>query len=896
MTASVNNASLGSLTPAEQQRVTEILDGYLQQIENGESPDPDELIKQYPEWSEILGRYLESLGLLHNAARAMHGSEPQSLPAAITKHRRLGDYEIRRQIGRGGMGIVYEARQISLDRRVALKVLPIAAVLDKRQIARFRREAQAAAQLHHPHIVPVFGVGCEEGVHFYSMQLVEGQSIDRVIGCLQSTSKEETIDMSASLMLSSANSTTSLKHESTVEEPIELPVSTTSISEHDAMDRRYIDRVAELAIQAATALQHAHDYGVIHRDIKPSNLMLDREGKLWITDFGLAHIQSEADMTATGDIVGTLRYMSPEQAGGGQVIDQRTDIYSLGITLHEMLTLQQAFPSLDRQQLLRDIENCEPKRVRKLNSAIPIDLETIILKAISKDRDQRYSTAQEFADDLQRYLDGKPTLARRPTFIDQGTKWALRHQSFVASLLVMLTVALAGTSASLVMIKHQKDIADAHLADSQRYFQRARGILDQFAEKSRNLEKQPKLQRAFQELALDYYKKFLADAAEDETLVSDLASTHIRIGSVSEQLGDVNAALESYRQAVRSFRELAEQDPSHRYNVVLSLNNLGRTLAKAGRMEDAQHSYLEAQTALRAIEAASTEDEQRRRKLTALVAGNLGQLYSEMSQPVMARQALDEAVAIREQLLEAFPEDDENQIRLASNYHNLCDLLVSKDIELAKTYCETAIDLQQAVMRRRSDEVGPRADLALSFNNLGSIYLRTRQFSLAEQQYQRAIDLGTTLANEANDIPQLRHDLAISWNNLGQTRSKFRDFDGALKAYQAAEEQFREVLARSPDDAWAKARLGGTLYNQAVAINQLQPHDLEPAARILERAVRVQRAAVKAAPSTEQYARLLGLSLATYAQVLQKLGHADRLAEVRDELALLQAREGVHAR
>ena len=195
-------------------------------------------------------------------------------------------------------------------------------------------------------------------------------------------------------------------------------------------------------MQAAEALEHAHALGVVHRDIKPANLMVDSRGELWITDFGLARIRGDVSLTRSGDIVGTLRYMSPEQALARRgVVDQRTDIYALGLTLYELLTLRPAFDGRDHHELLRQIAMDEPISPRRLNKAVPRDLETIIMKAICKEPSNRYATAQELADDLTRFCEDRPILARRPTVLERGRRWVRRHRQIVGTAVTVLVLA-----------------------------------------------------------------------------------------------------------------------------------------------------------------------------------------------------------------------------------------------------------------------------------------------------------------------------------------------------------------------------------------------------------------------------------------------------------------------
>jgi WD40 repeat protein/serine/threonine protein kinase len=390
----------------------------------------------------------------------------------------LGDFCIVREIGRGGMGIVYEAVQVSLGRRVALKVLPFAAAMDTKQLQRFKNEAQAAALLHHTNIVPVYAVGCERGMHFYAMQYIEGQTLAALILDLRRPTGLEATDSSASEASANAlasqlasgrwapskpkasevvrlcggeaskgpyRPTTPLPSHPATSLPHDLrsPAAARS-TERSGTSSAFFRTVAYLGEQAAEALEHAHGKGIIHRDIKPANLLVDLEGNLWVTDFGLARMLSEAGLTMTGDLVGTLRYMSPEQALAKRApLDHRTDIYSLGVTLYELLTLRPAFDGGDRQEVMQQIAFEEPPSPRRLNKACPIELEIIIRKAMSKHPTERYATAHELADDLRRFLDDKPIRAKKPTLLDWTRKWARRHQGVVATGIAGLILAVA---------------------------------------------------------------------------------------------------------------------------------------------------------------------------------------------------------------------------------------------------------------------------------------------------------------------------------------------------------------------------------------------------------------------------------------------------------------------
>ncbi|HEV3120593.1 MAG TPA: protein kinase, partial [Isosphaeraceae bacterium] len=453
-------------------RVLHILERYMADLEHGVPIAADDLVAQHPDLADPLRSHLAMLGALDQAARNSGGPEsalaaPAAAAPATGPRVHLGDFEILREVGRGGMGVVYEARQLSLDRRVALKVLPFVSAIDAKQLPRFRNEAHAAAQLNHPHIVPVYSVGCERGVHYYAMQYIEGQTLAEVIRDLQPKAplsvKEIGDDMEAVHASGPpAGSETSWVPDLPVDEgpsaglspllfprrpvpdllahkkPLPASLSATSTNRGE-----FFRGAARLGIQAAEALAHAHQLGILHRDIKPSNLLIDDCGALWVTDFGLARLPNEANLTRTGDQLGTLRYMSPEQALGRPLaVDQRTDVYSLGVTLYELITLRPPFDAKDRPALLRQIAQHVPARPRRFDPAIPRDLETIILKATAPEPERRYATAQELADDLKRFLEYRPIRARRATPLEHASRWTRRHRAVVMTGLAGLMLAI----------------------------------------------------------------------------------------------------------------------------------------------------------------------------------------------------------------------------------------------------------------------------------------------------------------------------------------------------------------------------------------------------------------------------------------------------------------------
>lgn len=367
------------------EELVRVLEEYLAKLKAGEAPDRQRLLANHPEFGPQLEACLAGLELMHRG----EGDAPP---------RHLGGFRVLAEIGRGGMGAVYEAEEIALGRRVALKVLRCGALLEASAAERFQREAATIAGLHHTNIVPLFSVGSEHGIHYFAMQLIDGRSLADVV-------------------------------QSGLAEP---------------------RRAAGWALQAAEALDHAHRRGVIHRDVKPSNLLIDADERVWLTDFGLARRLDDATMSVSGALLGTPRYMSPEQAGAGRLpIDERTDIYSLGATLYELICGRPVFEGGSPHAVIHDILARDPEPLREVSAGVSRDLDTIVMKCLEKSPARRYASARELADDLRAYLEGRAIRARRPSFAEQAARWlkqqrrgALLTAASAAATLVVLALGL----------------------------------------------------------------------------------------------------------------------------------------------------------------------------------------------------------------------------------------------------------------------------------------------------------------------------------------------------------------------------------------------------------------------------------------------------------------------
>jgi serine/threonine protein kinase len=504
----------------------------------------------------------------------------------------LGEFRLVREIGQGGMGVVFEAEQGSLGRRVALKVLPTAASLDSRRRRRFQVEAQAAALLHHEHIVPVFGTGVDSGVHYYVMQFIDGRPLTDVLCELKNSTTPTGRDQAALAL-----------------PPLALPAVRTSSRQprwgrSPAASRRHCRSVVKWVVQAADALDHAHEIGVIHRDIKPSNLLIDGRGHLWVTDFGLARLPHEnQELTHTGDQLGTLRYMSPEQLRGERgSVDLRTDIYSLGVTLYELLTLAPAFGGRDRQELRARILADNPPPPRRLNPSIARDLETVVLKAMDKEPSARYGSARELASDLRRFLTNQPVRARRPSVLHRAVKWSHRHRSVVVTAASALVLGLV---ASTVLLWEAKRRDDASIAAIQkvRYQERlalenALGAIDQVTralvenrenQSGAGLNDDARRPIPFMIAFSDCIPKLFA---EDDKMQEVVAKALRQSGRSRLILGNVRGR-EDYRRAIQIYEEIAARFPERiwlRTGLIETLREYASMLAEPVDSAEAESS------------------------------------------------------------------------------------------------------------------------------------------------------------------------------------------------------------------------------------------------------------------------------------------------------------------
>jgi serine/threonine protein kinase len=825
-------SAYASASQRDEARVLKAVEEYCTAVQAGHKPTREEFLARHAEIAGPLAKCLDGLEFVYTAGTGLSQfgtGEPATAADDVQPSAPLGDYQIVREIGRGGMGVVYEAVQLSLGRRVALKVLPFAAALDAKQLQRFKNEAQAAAHLHHTNIVPVISVGCERGVHYYAMQYIEGQTLAAVIAELRQQAGLERQDASQPLSevakelvsgrLAPAkpcgsepptgpyHGTTSPPHHPTTSlRPDPTPPVAGLSTEHSIKSAAYFRTVANLGLQAAEALEHAHQMGVVHRDIKPANLLVDVRGNLWITDFGLAHCQSQPGLTMSGDLVGTLRYMSPEQALAKRVVvDHRTDIYSLGVTLYELLTLELAFRGSDRQELLRQIAFEEPRPPRRLNKPIPAELETIVLKAMEKNPAERYATAQELAEDLRRFLEDKPIKAKRPTLLQQAVRWGRRHRPVVGAAVVVLILASVALAASTWLIWREKEQTKAALAQAEGNFQKARQAVDQMLtrvakEKLAHIPQMEKVRAELLQDALVFYQGFLQQQSTNPVVRYDMARAYRQVGYIQRLLGDTEKAQESSRQAILILEELASAFPDlpdYRAELAGSLRERGVWLFDLARNPEAEAVIGQALALTQRLEADFPEKAEYRQ-----MEAWCHRSWALPDPVTTARKALE----IQVRLVADFPSEMKYRHDLAITYEKLAHYLQGSRPQEAEKARRQALELLEKLPADLLNEPDCQKALALSHTNLGVSLMGTDWLG-AENSIRKALAILEKLAADFPSMWENRVWLAGNHNNLGNLLRWFGRLSEADSAHRRALAIYEKLADEFPQRVLYRQRL-----------------------------------------------------------------------------------------
>ena len=795
----------------EDGKLGEVVDELLSKMARGEPVDVERYAAEHPDVADVLRHAIPALRAVAHSSSSGLGTRVESggplsgdgeMP--VSPNRSLGDFKIHRELGRGGMGVVYEAEQISLGRKVALKVLPFAGMVRGNALQRFQNEARAAATLDHPNIVSVYSVGEERGVHYYAMQLVRGQSLAEVIAqltAIQDGGRARTGGSLSEAMSAVKGQAPASATEPTEELPSQNAEQSIQSTRGDASavartirssgdDRDFYRSIAVLAVQAADALQHAHDSGVIHRDIKPGNLMLDAEGNVYVADFGLARLEADAGVTMTGDVVGTLRYMSPEQALAKRaVVDHRTDVYSLGATLYELLTLRPVFSGSDRQEILRKIADVEPVSPRRIASTIPRDLETIVLKAISKESVERYDTAAAMADDLRRLLADEPIGARPPGMVARTRKWARRNRPLVSTAAATLIVA---ATIGGVLLWHERQQTLAALQRVTEQQQLADQVVDkfyiQFADRARVQPGQTPVQREFLEAATHYYEGLASEREAEPEAQFAAALAQSRLANLYRELRVQDKAERAHQTSTAILKTLVRKAPDDRDAMTLLVDSTvdhGFTLLGSGANSDSAVLFREALAELGPALQATPQDPGYL-QLRARANNHLGLALLRLGRFDEAESVIRQAITTQEMLVRDAPDDLDLRARIAFAHHDLAQV-PTVDVAERKQLFQQSIRLLEELAAEHPYDPAWRFFLARPLFWYGCLLRTNGDADEAKQLFQRSFEIRLAIAashpkmvSYQEELFDVAFDLALLYQAQGELQSALDLFTDAI--------------------------------------------------------------------------------------------------------------------
>ncbi len=861
-----------------------VLDGFLRAIETGDAPSPERLIAQHPAIADRLRACLASLQIVGQMGRSEVNvrSEMDARPPDQTAGpaEQLGDYRVIRQIGRGGMGVVYEAEQVSLGRRVALKVLPFASALDHRQLQRFKIEAHAAALLHHTNIVPVFSVGSERGVHYFAMQFIDGRTLAAVIAELRSLAGKEpakesigdvsTVDPSPhsphaahgrrEAGIPPRGSATSIGSDAKRQSDRATTAAAAGSLSTDRSNRspEFFRTVAQLGLQAAEALEHAHQNGIVHRDIKPANLLIDERRNLWVTDFGLARFGEDTGLTMSGDMLGTLRYMSPEQAMGRRcLIDHRTDIYSLAATLYELLTLQPVFDGQDRQELLRQIAFDEPRPITRVNQSVPAELETIVHKALAKNPAERFDTAQEFADDLRRFLEDRPIHARRPSIRQRVAKFARRHRAVVQSLAGAFVVLAIVSSISAVSLWQERGRTNDALKNEARQRERAEVNLElarraaeemyfEVADKWKPADDEMlEMQRQFLRRALAFYEEF-AERNRDEP---DARQTS---GEASLRAGEIHWRLDDYEKAEHAFRQALE------------------TLDKLDR----EH-----------------RDRAETRYTIAYTLNRLYEVLIHNAEPREAEVVLERSISIYRQLAADFPDRTDYRLSLAASLHTFAaKRLVEGNLAAAEQLLRESLGIAEKLHAEQPEHDGVIGRVGGARSQLASVFRSAKRYDEAERLYRENLAMFERLSAQQPAVPRWFMARMTTHRYLAELAAAGGKQAKSAEEWGHASGLLDRIAGALPNEPQARDEVSAALTSMAANLGAAGRNDGTD--KTFGLVVSIQEQLIAKLPAQPEYRVELAKTLGLHADYLNRTGRpteaeaiSNRIIETYRQLA-----------
>jgi serine/threonine-protein kinase len=865
-----------------EQLLDEVIADYLEALEAGRPPERRTWLARHPELADELAAFFADqdqfsclVAPLRVAGPAMPptprppmkvslavASAPAASPADSSV-RSFGDFELLEEIARGGMGIVYKARQVSLNRIVALKTILAGEMASPADVQRFRLEAEAAANLDHPHIVPIFEIGEHDGLQYFSMKLIEGGDLRQHVPWFAGRARA----------------------------------------------------AARLVRTLARAVDYAHQRGLLHRDLKPANVLLQPRTKAsgseaddWeplITDFGLARrFQTDQGLTPSGTAVGTPSYMAPEQAGARKkALTTSADVYSLGAILYELLTGRPPFRAETPLDTLLDVLQREPQRPRALVPQLDLDLETICLKCLDKEPEKRYQSAAALAGDLQRFLDDEPIHARPINRVERFSRWC-RRKPIVAGLVAALILALAG-GFGLVTWQWQRaadhahraevafQSAREHLAEANRQraraetnFRQAHQAVNDFytgvsEDQLRQVAGLQPLRKKLLESALTYYQSFLQQREYDLSLQAELADIHARVGGISSEIGSRTEALASFQRALSIYQDLVWAEPQNTtYRVAQARihNRIGLLQASMGQPQVAVESHEQSR---RLLEKLAGAGEPALRADLAAVGSNLGNVYRGLGRLPEAQTSYEQAIHTQEELCRLHANEPAFRNALAGFYLNVGGLSADQgQWTEALRYYRRARDIEQHLLKANPRSSSYQRSLALCYRAMADVQFHNSNPPMALETLEQARGLLQEASQANPSVTQYQSDLAACLRQIGHAQRSQNRSGEALDSYEKARGLLEKLIQVDPAEMNFRNDLA-KCYFDIGTIHGRQGKRAE-ALRCNQEARAIREKLVQASPENLGYRADLGLTCANLGYNLAKLG---RFEEARAALA-----------
>lgn len=822
---------------------------------SGDSPNIAEYQQRFADLEEQIIRAFDRASLMEtdlispkdlDASQYSGATGDDDVETAIRNRgdlvRYIGDYEILEVLGKGGMGVVYAARQVSLNRAVAIKMIKPGLLDHDDGVRRFRNEADAVALLDHPGIVPIYEVGDHEGQHYFSMKLIEGGSLAPQL-------------------------------------------------KNYAKDPRLVARVIA---KTASAVAHAHTRGILHRDLKPANILIDHEGQPHVTDFGLAKRVEElpgAELTQTGQILGTPAYMSPEQASGRRGgISTASDVYGLGAVLYAMLTGKAPFGGDSVVETLDAVRNQPPVAPRRVNNETPHDLETITLRCLEKDPRRRYPTAQALADDLNAWLDHRPISARRVGSLERAWLWCKRRPAVAALSAATLIAIIVGTASVIaVQAASNRELA-TEVAATKRAEERAEKQLDRAMESikdyysgfSQDAITSEQIPLAVREQLLEKPREFYegltqglaANNAATPRELRLLAAGKLSLGEIFLILGRHDEARVQTDAAIAQFEALVEvsgADPvASRAGLATCYNQLSDILLGTGDTAAAR-APLNKSIILSESLIEEEPNESGLRNLLAQAHSDMGNLMQAVGEVPAAQVSHEKAIAQYTILTKADPTEAAYLQGLAISYGNLgLALNARSDWTAAQNAYGKAIETQKKLVAAHPNKASYLDSLASSYTNLGLLLHSKAKYPTARTRHQEAVEIYETLVTRHPGIPEYLDGLAGGYTNLGRAFTYTGETEAATDANRNAVHRYTMLVASRPNVATYQDGLARSHVNLGAALKD--QNQIAAATEAYLEGIAIGKSLAAGHPDVPEYQYLLAVTNGNLAEIQQHNG------------------------